>query len=139
MHLETGQVFGRYTIECVLESPLNVFVSRGCILGVVMIGATALGAACSDGGSYDVESGCKPYSRLRVFVPPESVLGVVTTQGACTDVQCAAPDGSGCRLWEGEMTSENTADRCLVVLTLPDGRRRELVATPRCQGPELSF
>jgi hypothetical protein len=82
---------------------------------------TAIGAACAsnyDGGGHCPDA--SPSLRVDTSAAP---LGAVTTEGACTEVRCTMSEGSGCSLWEGEITSILESDRCTIVLNLPDGRR----------------
>ena len=79
------------------------------------------GAACS---SNHVDGNCPDPSLPSLRVDTSAApLGTVTTQGACTEVHCATSEGGGCSLWEGEVTSLSELDTCMIVLTLPDGRR----------------
>lgn len=98
------------------------------------IGVAASVGACSD----DLLPDCKRDPAPTLQIDTSSFpLGVVTTQGACTQVHCAEPNGNGCRLWEGELTSVNAIDRCEILLSLPDGQRqtRQVVGSGQCGAP----
>ncbi len=91
-------------------------------LRVIAIGmAACCGSACS---SDKLIPDCTPDPSPTLLIDTTSLpLGVVTTEGACTPVHCAAAEGSGCRLWVGDITSIRGLDHCTIVLTLPSGRR----------------
>lgn len=113
-----------------------VQAARSIAALTVFLGATG-GAACStDSG---ISPDCKPDPSPTLQINSQAFeAGVVTTAGACSEVRCSAPVGNGCRLWEGEMTSQDTRDHCQIFLELDDGRRmsREVQATPKCGGPQ---
>ena len=88
-----------------------------------------------DGDDYN----CTPDPSPTLQIDTSSFqTGTVVTRGACTQVHCGAPVGSGCRLWQGEMTSKDPNDRCEIFLSPDDGRtlNREVGATPKCGAPQ---
>jgi hypothetical protein len=103
------------------------FQAARSIAAITLSLAATGGAACSS--NYDGPGYCPdpsvPSLRVDTSAAP---LGTVTTQGACSEVHCATSEGSGCSLWEGEITSLSELDTCTIVLTLPDGRRLTKVA-----------
>ena len=106
------------------------------------LGALALGIAAAHGCTLSTDGGipaCQPDVSPTLQIDTQAFPnGVVTTAGACTQVHCSAPVGNGCRLWEGDMTSQDMKDHCEIFLELDDGRRmsREVQATPWCGAPQ---
>ena len=70
------------------------------------------------------EPPCKPTSALVVIIVRSDLeTASVETEGACTQVMCVREAGAGCREWDGQMTSKDPGDECIVRLVLPDGRK----------------
>ena len=86
------------------------------------ISVAACVGACSDAPLIDC-SGDSPTLQIDTSSFP---LGVVTTEGECTQVHCTAPEGNGCLRWVGERTGVNQIARCKIVLSLPDGQSKVL-------------
>jgi hypothetical protein len=102
--------------------------------------ASAVLVSCSSGFKDGDEYNCTPDPSPTLQIDTSSFQsGTVVTRGACTQVHCGATVGSGCRLWQGDMTSKDPSDRCEVFLSLDDGRTlsRLVGATPKCGAPQL--
>ena len=97
----------------------------------------ALFACSADGGLFP----CKADSGLSVVVAPGYAAGTVTTRGSCTAVHCVDASPTGCKQWEGTMTSSNVADICFVTLIFSDGRAltQQRASTDQCGAPQGQF
>lgn len=111
----------------------------GSMAGGFAARALAIAVLVSVGGcTSGPDSNCKPDPPPSLHIDTSAIpLGVVTTEGACTQPRCTEPVGSGCTHWVGDMTSTFEDDHCTVILDAPDGRRltRFVVAHSVCGAP----
>lgn len=107
------------------------WIPLGLVMPVLAIIAAPAELACACCSESVCDDGITP--ELKVVLGPEFEEGVVSTNGACTQVERAERSG-GNTIWRGAMTASDRP--CVVTVTLNGAQTQQTIQSPAmCGGP----